>query len=141
LNLSGDEPGPWSKSREARLVAYLLGQTLPPIDAPENLAKAAPDKKSAPATYPLAFQDVNLDSLGLKDEQKKAVEQVIASIRQQFINQIGGLNQDPSDPAYLARWRKAQPQMDDELRGWLGGKTFMAYQLAVQANSGTAQSP
>jgi hypothetical protein len=136
LNLTGDEAGAWSKQRETQLVDHFLGKTPALADSPppDNPTKAA-GRKSAPAVYPLAFRDVNLDSLGLTAVQKEAIQQAIAGIRQQFIDQIGGLNQDPSDPAYLERWRKAQPQNDDALRGWLGGKTFMAYQLAAQANA------
>lgn len=142
LNLSGDEAGPWSKQKETRLVAYFLGQTVTAGNPDENPAKAAPDRRSTPAVYPLAFRDVNLDALGLTDAQKQAVQQAIAGIRQQFITQIGGVNQDPSDPAYFERWRKAQAQNDVALRGWLGNKTFMAYQLAIQANSATTtQNP
>jgi len=83
-----------------------------------------------PPSLPLVLQDVNLATLKLNDDQKEAV----AQIRQQFIDQIGGTNQDPSDPAYLARWQKAQPEMDDMLAGMIGRQAFEEYQLAGQSS-------
>src|SRR5579871_6303691 len=113
LNLNGDEPGPWSKQREAQMVAFFLGQGPAPVESnQENVSAVAAGPKSASPIYPLAFRDVNLDKLGLTEAQKQGVQQAIAGLRQQFIEQIGGLNQDPSDPTYLQRWQKAQPQAD-----------------------------
>jgi len=84
-----------------------------------------------PPSLPLVLQDVNLASLNLNEDQQEAV----AQIRQQFIDQIGGTNQDPSDPAYLARWQKAQPEMDDMLAGMIGRQAFEEYQLAGQSSA------
>jgi hypothetical protein len=136
LNLDGSGTGPWSQQREMSVVASLLGRTEPVASiSDEPIQKQVPSPRaSAPPVYPLAFQNVNLDALELKAGQKEAVMAAVAGVQQQFINQMGGANQDPSDPAYLERWRKAQSQVDNTLRGFLGGKTFMAYQLAAQTS-------
>jgi len=73
------------------------------------------------------LQKVDLDALGLNEEQK----QVITRIQQQFIDEVGGPNQDPGDPAYLERWKKAQPGSDDMLKALLGVTIFENYQLAA----------
>ena len=80
-----------------------------------------------PISFPLVLQKVDLDALGLSDDQK----QVIAQIQKQFIDQIGGPYQDPDDPAYHERWQKAQPQSDDMLKAMLGTTIFENYQLAA----------
>ena len=57
--------------------------------------------------------------------------QVIAGLRQDFLKQIGGTNQDPNDLAYQARWQKAQPEADNMLEAMLGNNIYTKYQLAA----------
>jgi hypothetical protein len=80
------------------------------------------------ATPPLVLQNVDLSTLKLDDAQTQA----IASIRESFWNSVGGANQDTkdtSDPAYLARWQKAQYQADNTLQAMLGEQAFAQYQV------------
>jgi len=77
---------------------------------------------------PLVFQNVDLSALNLNSQQI----QVITDLRQSFFDEIGGPNQDPNDPAYRKRWQKAQPDIDNMLRGDLGISAFQNYQLAAQ---------
>lgn len=125
LNLDINESGPWSPQAEVRFVDILLGEAsdsmIPGVSAPEQ----SPDQTTIPSC-PLVLQKVDLDALGLNDDQKQA----IAQIRQQFIDAIGGPYQDPGDPAYLERWQKAQPESDDMIKGMLGVTIFENYQLA-----------
>lgn len=145
--------GPWSQYREQQLVATLLGKstanpTLASIETTEpiktesvqptrqnqlaqsNTAQTSPAKQILPVpkrvqpVYPLAFRKVNLAALDFNSTQKSAIDQV----QQQFVNDIGGSNQNPEDPAYLARWQSAQTKADDTLRGLLGNQAYMAYQ-------------
>jgi hypothetical protein len=88
-----------------------------------NLAARA----QAPAVMPLVLQNVDPSALGLNAEQI----QVIEDLRQSFSDAVGGPDQDPSDPAYLARWQKAQPEIDEELRGMLGVTVFEKFEMAV----------
>ncbi|MDE3068356.1 MAG: hypothetical protein KGJ60_12500 [Verrucomicrobiota bacterium] len=76
-------------------------------------------------SYPLAFENLNLDALSLSASRKASIRRV----QQQFVNEIGGPNQNPDDPAYLARWQKAQSDADDMLRATLGVQDYMALQL------------
>jgi hypothetical protein len=75
-------------------------------------------------SYPLAFQKVNLQALNFSADQQAAIQQV----QQQFVNAIGGLNQNPNDPAYLAKWQTAQTDADAALLALLGRQGYMAYQ-------------
>ena len=75
-------------------------------------------------SYPLVFQKVDLDALGLTADQKTAIQQ----IQQQFVTDVGDPNQNPSDPAYLANWQTAQSNTDDALRNLLGFDGYMAYE-------------
>ena len=123
-------------------------QQIPEVEAAEidkllgiepALAQVSPKEarsRDQPISVPLALQNVDLTSMNLSDDQK----QVLASIRQSFLDQIGGTNQDANDPAYLERWQQAQPQADNMLRGMLGTSFYLNYQLAAFQNnqSGTA---
>jgi hypothetical protein len=83
-----------------------------------------------PIVYPLVFQKVDLPSLNLNADQAQAVQ----NLQQSFVDQIGGPNQDTSDPAYRQRWQQAQMVTDNMLRDILGWTGFQNYQIAAQAN-------
>jgi hypothetical protein len=138
FNLDGSKPGPWSINRQMRLVAFFLGRASAADLADEPAEQPAAEGQGVSPVYPLAFQEVNPDAMGLTQDEKQAFQNAVTGVRQQFINQIGGTNQDPADPAYLARWQKAQSQMDSVLRARLGGKIFMAYASAARANARNA---
>jgi hypothetical protein len=78
-----------------------------------------------PAVLPLVFQEVDLAQLNLNPAQLQAIE----DLRQRFLDQIGGLHQDPNDPGYLERWNKGQPELDNDLRGMIGFAAFQNYQI------------
>ena len=128
LKLDGSGAGAWSHQAETRLVASLMGE-VNRADVAQS-STPAPALKREPETveYPLVFKNVDLDALGLDADQKEAV----ALMQQQFMNAIGGPNQDPGDPAYRARWQAAQSEMDDTMRGMLGADVFENLQMAAQ---------
>jgi hypothetical protein len=132
LNLTGSESGPWSDQAEMWFIAYLLGEFDDPGTSEVAVQGQGQDQGQDAVTFPLVLQKVNLDALGLNEEQKE----VITQIRQQFIDDIGGVYQDPEDPAYLARWQKAQPESDSMLKGMLGVAIFENYQLAAGSQNG-----
>jgi len=78
-----------------------------------------------PVTMPLVFQEVDLSQLNLNSDQLQAIN----DLRQRFLEEIGGLEQNPSDPSYCERWLKSQPQIDDDLRGMIGLTAFQDYQV------------
>jgi hypothetical protein len=138
LNLDARQAGPWSEAAERQLGANFLGDA--------SLAKASSDaadpgqgdgQPAADTSYPLVFQPVDLAALDFNDDQINAVEQV----RQQFIDAIGGTNQDPAAPDYLKRWQQAQKTMDTLVRGQLGAKAYMQYELAVLRAQAAAPQP
>jgi hypothetical protein len=114
---------------ESWLIADLLGlvpatnqmAAATPPAAPPPLPSAA----SQPVALPLVFQNFDPVALNLNDEQR----QVIASVRQNFLEQIGSSNLNTNDPAYLARWQEAQPAADNMLQGMLGGDVFIKFQM------------
>jgi hypothetical protein len=122
--LSGGSPGAHSGSRptvaaevlrlrreEAALIASLLGP--------------APG-----VSMPLVFQDVDLAALRLDPGQRQAIE----DLRQRFVEDIGGPNQDATDPAYRERWQQSQPENDGLLRGLIGVRAWQDYQLAARTH-------
>jgi hypothetical protein len=105
--------------------------------ASDAAAKDGESEQDSAIVLPLALQGIDLAAMNLSDDQK----QVIAGVRQNFLAQIGGTNQDPDDPAYLQRWQQAQPAADDMLRAMLGTSIYQNYQLTALQNGQLAAAP
>src|SRR5262249_55967483 len=90
-----------------------------------------PDIETAP--LPLVFHTDAIASLKLNSDQREEIDE----LGRQFVQEIGGMSQDPSDPAYLARWQKALPKSDAMLTAIIGRR---AVTQLVQANSATDSS-
>jgi hypothetical protein len=108
-------------------IADLLGLKPVPAQvaaAPARLLRNQPPR-TQPVSLPLVMQNRDPATLNLNDDQK----QEIANLRQQFLEEIGGTNQNPDDPAYLARWRKAQPEVDNQLQAMLGNEVYTKLQM------------
>jgi hypothetical protein len=134
LGINPAEPGPWSSQAEVQMVAYFLGQK----PAPALKVAATPALAPPTATPPLVLQNVDLTALKLDGAQTQA----IAGIRETFLDNVGGVNQDTNDPAYLARWQKAEYQADTMLQAMLGEQAFAQYQVqAYQLSLLTLESP
>ena len=126
---------------ESAMIADYLGETVAtpsplPVTRKRRQPIADPD---APIEVPLVAQDVDLATLNLDEGQLQAID----DLRKIFMQKIGGPNQDPNDPAYLARWRTAQAEVDNLMQGMLGNQAYLDYQqlafTAAQAHS--AQNP
>lgn len=123
--------------QEASFIASLLGTQSPPAEVAANTVRAprihvesqAERILNHPASMPLALQPVDPGTMNLTDTQM----QTISDIRQNFLNEIGGTNQDPNDPAYRKRWQSAQREADDMLVGMLGMKFVQNYQAQLQS--------
>lgn len=83
---------------------------------------------------PLVFQEFDRQMWNLTDEQAAAIEQ----LRNQFVEDVGGINQDPTDPGYLEKWQKAQPAADALLWFKLGKDFFQQAQLISYASGSFA---
>jgi hypothetical protein len=88
---------------------------------------SAASQSTKPPVLPLVFQNVDLAQLNLNDQQVRA----ITDLRNQFVDQIGGLNQNPNDPNYLQNWQLSQPEIDELLKGFLGPYKYMQYQVML----------
>jgi hypothetical protein len=137
LEFVGDTTDRFSPETAKRAVADVLGEA--PAPGPEGKADVqAPAKfqlqrsgvrvagqTTARASYPLAFQHAVLNDSGLTQNQKVAVRQ----LQLQFVDAIGGPNQNANDPVYGARWQSAQSDADDTLRAKLGDEAYNTYKL------------
>lgn len=90
---------------------------------PVALQMAAPI--ASRSSYPVLFQNPVLNDSSLKPAQKAALQQM----QHQFVDAVGGPNQNPSDPAYAGRWQTAQQDADDALRAQLGNQAYLSYKL------------
>jgi hypothetical protein len=68
---------------------------------------------------PVAFAEASPDPEASAEEIAE-----INALRQEFIEEIGGYDQDPSDPEYRKRWQVAQQFLDEQLRTELGEEVF-----------------
>lgn len=102
-----------------------------------------PGAKKRPAHLPLPIPDwplilktVDLGTLGLSSVQVDAIRQ----LQEQFVQDVGGPDQDPADPDYLNRWISASFRADDLLRAKIGWTAFNAYTIeAARARGGKSQ--
>lgn len=134
--LSAEENGSWSNQlavassepslkeelqripeEEAGKIADLLG--LKPA------AAVAPATPEIPLVEPLVLADVDLSTLNLDADQKE----IVAGLRQNFLQEVGDTNQASSDPAFNARWRGAQSKSDNLLMAFLGYQIYNQYQM------------
>ena len=53
----------------------------------------------------------------------------VARVQAAFVNQLGGADKNPSDPAYPGIWAQAQQNADEMLRAQLGYSRFNDYQI------------
>lgn len=120
------------KRGEDAFIASLLG-TQPPSDetAPTNTVVASQRPARGPAEVPvkmpLVFQNVDPAAGGLDINALSA----IATVRQRFLKEIGS-QEDPNDPAYRERWKKAQADADSRLRGMIGMRAYQAYEYQAR---------
>ncbi len=114
---------------EAAEISDLLGLKPAPTEDPATIAATSQEMANSqpPVALPLAFQNIDPAALSLTPDQIA----IINDVRQSFLKDIGGQNQNPDDPAYLERWQKAQPAADDMLRLMLGVNFFENYQMAT----------
>ncbi len=86
-------------------------------------------------TWPLALKAVDFQTLGVPAPLQAAIEK----LQDQFVKEVGGLNQNPADAAYGQRWLMATQRADDLLRAQIGWEAFNAYSLAVMHASAAAK--
>jgi hypothetical protein len=118
-------------AQEAAAVADLLGLPAPGsqvADDAHDVDDASADDQGEAAKedsvpVPLVLQDIDPKDLGLDDEQVEELNRV----RETFTRQVGGTNQDPADPAYLARWQYARLGADTMYRSILGSDGYTRY--------------
>lgn len=77
--------------------------------------------------YPLVFREADPALVNLSDQQMQSIQ----DLRQTFLDEIGGSNQNPNDPDYLQHWLKAQKNVDELLQGMLGTMSWETYQAAT----------
>jgi hypothetical protein len=92
---------------------------------------AARQALPAAISLPLVFHEIDPSVVNLSPQQA----QVVNDLRQKFIQDVGGPNQNPNDPAYSQRWQASQPQADLDLCGMLGINAFQSYQIAAWAKA------
>jgi hypothetical protein len=140
--------------REIELAAGDLMQAAPGLD-PLTAATAPSQDAQPPARYPAVLEDVSFQTASTASQGHQAgpskqlnyvapglvegppeVLNSIQEIQDQFIQEVGGPNQDVEDPQYESNWRTAQWKADQILRARYG---WAAYNDLVRAGVMKAQ--
>ena len=105
--------------------------TLPtdaPVGEPEQTPAVAAKRRSVRVpnqriVWPMVLQDIS----GLTPVQEAAKNRVM----EDFIERIGGEDQDGTDPAYRDRWLAMQPLADQQFRVLIGQEAFAACEMRM----------
>jgi hypothetical protein len=111
---------------ESALLASLLASD---SHSPSRMAAEFDPPRQKTAVMPLAFEAAASSIQNLEPGQVQA----IAQLRERFVLELGGLEQNPSDPAYRQRWFSSQAALDEDLPGFIGGQSFQELQLRAQS--------
>lgn len=103
--------------RPARMPVILQASAPAAGQSPRSPASSSPSAGSA--SSPTQAQPP------LNQGQAVALE----SIRARFVEDVGGVNQNPSDPEYLKRWTPAQRIADDRMRAYMGVDFYNKFQI------------
>jgi len=94
---------------------------------PPTPQKAPEQKKESTAPLPLVFQPVDSKAFKMTPNEKEILDR----LQQNFLDEIGGTDQNPNDPQYLAQWKEARSLIDEQLKAQLGQNFFLNYQTAA----------
>lgn len=97
--------------------------------SPQSSAEPATgvEDEPEPAKMPLVFAAPD-PSLQLDENATARLE----LLRERFMTEIGGPNQNPTDPQYYDRWQKAQAEVDQQLKIDLGQELYNKLQMSAQ---------
>jgi len=114
----------------------VFGPTLVPQTPPVSQRSTVSDfnlvkvSENSPAVLPLVFRNIT-NAVELSEQQL----QTFAELQKKFVEDLGGIDQDPSDPAYRQKWQVAQQTSDDLLLALLGGEFYLNYELETSRSS------
>ena len=118
------------KSKDARPTAAPPGEPERPTLAEAGLRTLRTPTRRI--VWPLVLQEI--------PELSPAQEAAKIRVMEDFIEKVGGADQDGSDPAYRDRWLALQPQADQQFRTLIGQEAFAACEMRIAqaANSASA---
>ena len=91
-----------------------------PVAAAKRRSVRVPNQR---IVWPMVLQDIP----GLTPEQEAAKNRVM----EDFIERIGGEDQDGNDPAYRERWLELQPLADQQFCVLIGQEAFTACEMRI----------
>jgi hypothetical protein len=119
---SRDSIATFSEESYGAQSGFASGQSSSP-SAPASAAPQAP----ASVPIPLAFRPLPPHVAATNPQLAAAVQ----GLQQNFINALGGPNQNPNDPAYFQRWLTAQEINDEQYRLLVGDQNYLMEQMSI----------
>lgn len=83
---------------------------------------------TVPATSSAAQASANGSALAAP-QMSPQEQAMLDKINGDFVNAVGGPDQDPNDPAYQARWDAAQAESDAQYKKFFGGRAYVQKQI------------
>jgi hypothetical protein len=128
---AGEQSGNDFSSASSSAGAAMEGETMQTTvqgnrtqEPPKSNSQSALQTSLSPAREPVFQQPVAFAEASPSPESSAEEIEEINLLRQEFIEQVGGYDQDPADPVYCHRWEMAQQLLDEQLRTELGEEVF-----------------
>ncbi len=83
--------------------------------------------EQTPPRYPLVMMEVPATTLNAQPGLAAAMNR----LRDKFIADVGGTGQNPTDPAYQARWAQSMASVEEQLRSAVGWEAFNQLQATA----------
>jgi len=87
------------------------------------------------APYPASFAELPKEH-SFTDAQVEKMDE----LANQFVEDLGGADQDPADPAYVDRWIKSTPVNDSNYKFWFGRVAYVQQQLRAASAAQTTST-
>jgi len=124
---------------QGSVIAQLVGAAqLPPAAQTASTTLAAAQPVQSVVANQILVPAVMADALPATVKTEAQVAD-LEKLRNDFVNAVGGANQDPADPNYLKRWEQAQAAADQRYRLLFGDNAYVAMQMKAQQAIGVQQ--
>jgi hypothetical protein len=126
--VAGDLPN--SVSPQNTTQPQVVQQTQTPMPVYPVFASHVLGSTNSSSTSPKTGTETNESGASATVAPVSAAEQMaLEKVQNDFVQAVGGTDQDPTDPAYLEKWKAAQHMSDDQYKKFFGGRAYVRRQM------------
>ena len=131
-----------SESNQALAKQNNLAVTTPILPLAFKIPTALPEAAFNQSTgNPLGKSTNAKDAQNLQSLTVTQNQEVLNDVKNNFIQDLGGIKQDPNDPSYHKKWMSAQSIADQRLRALVGYQAYNALSTAATQNDSPNTQP